>query len=242
VDIVGQGNHSDLTVRATHTGLAASATVMIVIAMVRSLLRLSPVLGFGFLLAGCPNSAHNQDPTKPASSSVGPLVAPPLSATSLHDLSAKDIMGVEQKLATYKGKVVLVVNTASQCGYTPQYEGLEKLHEQAKDKGFAVIGFPSNDFGGQEPDNEAKIATFCKTQYGVTFPMFSKVKTKGEGVHPVYQFLAQSGPPGGNFGAPKWNFTKYLVGKDGKVRAVFGSSTTPESAELKTAIDAALRE
>jgi glutathione peroxidase len=197
-------------------------------------------LAAAFLLA-CPNSAHNQDPSKPAASGASVTVAAG-SVASLHDLSAKDIMGADQKLATYKGKVVLVVNTASQCGYTPQYEGLEKLHEQTKDKGFAVIGFPSNDFGGQEPDNEAKIATFCKTQYGVTFPMFSKVKTKGDGAHPVYQFLAQAGPPGASFGAPKWNFHKYLVGKDGKVRAAFGSSTTPESAELKTAIEAALRD
>jgi glutathione peroxidase len=202
-----------------------------------------PLVGLSAALAvACQNSAHNQDPAKPGASAVGGSVAPAAAAGSLHDLSAKDIMGAEQKLASYKGKVLLVVNTASQCGYTPQYEGLEKLHEQMKDKGFAVIGFPSNDFGGQEPESEAKIATFCKTQYGVTFPMFSTVKTKGDGVHPVYQFLAQSGPAGASFGAPKWNFHKYLVGKDGKARAVFGSSTTPESSELKTAIEAALRE
>jgi glutathione peroxidase len=155
---------------------------------------------------------------------------------SLHQLTANTIDKKPQSLGTYKDKVLLVVNTASECGFTPQYEGLEHLYESYKDKGLVVLGFPSNDFGGQEPGTEAEIKTFCSTRYKVTFPMFEKVKTKGEGQSPVYTFLASK------HGEPKWNFHKYLVGKDGKVIAAFPSKVKPESDELRTAIDTALKQ
>ena len=127
------------------------------------------------------------------------------------------------------------MNTASECGFTPQYEGLEQLYQSYKDKGLVVLGFPSNDFGGQEPGSEAEIKTFCSTRYKVTFPMFAKVKTKGDGQSPVYAFLTAK------HGDPKWNFHKYLVGKDGKVIAAYPSKVKPESDELRTAIDGALK-
>ena len=151
------------------------------------------------------------------------------------DLKAEGIDGSAQDLAAYKGKVVLVVNTASECGFTPQYGGLEKLWKDYKAKNFVVLGFPSNDFGGQEPGTEAEIKKFCSAKFGVTFPMFAKVKTKGEGQSDVYKFVATK------HGEPKWNFHKYLIGKDGKVLEAFPSRVTPESIELRGAIDAALK-
>jgi glutathione peroxidase len=154
---------------------------------------------------------------------------------SFHDLSSKTLDGKPFSFSAYKGKVLVVVNTASECGYTPQYEGLEKLHEQYKDKGVEVIGFPSNDFGGQEPGTAEQIREFCTVRYGVKFPLFEKVKTTGEGQSPIYKFLAEK------HGEPKWNFHKYVVGKDGQVKAAFKSRVTPESAELKEAIEAALK-
>lgn len=149
-------------------------------------------------------------------------------------LKAETIDGAEQPLAAYKGKVVLVVNTASACGFTPQYAGLEKLWKEYKAKGFVLLGFPSNDFGAQEPGSAAEIKKFCSVKFGVTFPMFAKVKTKGEGQSEVYKFLTAK------HGEPKWNFHKYIVGKDGQVTNVFPSNVTPESAQLREAINAAL--
>ena len=154
---------------------------------------------------------------------------------SILDLSVRTIDGEQQALSAYKGKVFLVVNVASACGFTPQYTGLEKLWQDYKGKGLVVMGFPSNDFGAQEPGSEAEIKQFCSTKFHVSFPMFAKVKTKGEGQAPIYKMLASKGEP-------KWNFHKYLVGKDGQVKAAFASSVTPESAELRNAIDAALKE
>jgi glutathione peroxidase len=167
------------------------------------------------------------------------LVAMPLSAKegpmSLHDLTVNTLQGKPQALSAYKGKVVLVVNTASECGFTPQYAGLEKLYEEYKDKGLVILGFPSNDFGAQEPGSAEQIQTFCKKNYGVTFPMFEKVATKGPEQAPVYKFLTQKQPE------PKWNFHKFLVGKDGQVRSSFPSKVAPESKELRDAIDAAIK-
>ncbi len=153
---------------------------------------------------------------------------------SLYELNVKNLAGKDTALADYKGKVALVVNTASECGYTKQYEGLEKLYQELSPKGVVVLGFPSNDFGGQEPGTAEQIQTFCKTKYGIKFPMFEKVATKGSSKHPVYQFLTAQ------HGDPKWNFHKYLVGKDGKVIAAFPSSVAPESPELRAAIAKAL--
>jgi glutathione peroxidase len=155
--------------------------------------------------------------------------------SSLYDLETTTLDGKPARLADYRGKVALVVNVASKCGYTPQYEGLEALHKALAPKGFTVLGFPSNDFGDQEPGSAAEIAQFCRLTYGVTFPMFSKVATKaGASQSPVYAFLGAGGT------LPQWNFGKYLVGKDGKVVGYFPSKATPQSPELRAAIDAAL--
>ncbi|HZM91777.1 MAG TPA: glutathione peroxidase [Vicinamibacterales bacterium] len=155
--------------------------------------------------------------------------------TSFYDLQAMSLDGKPGNLAQYKGNVSLVVNVASKCGFTPQYEGLEKLQREMKGKGFNVLGFPSNDFGGQEPGTAQEIATFCKLTYEVTFPMFEKVVTKkGAGQSPVYAFLGQSG------NLPAWNFSKYVVDKNGKVVAFFESAVTPEDPALRAAITKAL--
>jgi len=150
---------------------------------------------------------------------------------SLYDMKTQTLLGKPADLGDYRGKVTLVVNVASYCGYTPQYKGLEALHRDLKDKGFAVLGFPSNDFGEQEPGTAEEIATFCKRTYDVTFPMFSKVvTTAGRDQSPVYTYLGVSGH------LPAWNFAKYLVGKDGRVRAFFPSQVTPEDPALRRAI------
>ena len=154
---------------------------------------------------------------------------------SFHDLSAKTIDLKDQPLSSYKGRVLLVVNTASECGNTPQYADLERLHQKLAPKGFSVIGFPSNDFGGQEPGSEADIKKFCNLKYKVTFPMFAKVKTKGDGQSPVYQFLTAK------HGEPRWNFHKYLVDKDGQVVAAFPAKMSPEDPSIATAIEDALK-
>ena len=148
----------------------------------------------------------------------------------------KSIDGKQSSLADYKGKVVLFVNVASQCGYTPQYSGLQSLYEKYQGKGLVVVGVPSNDFGSQEPGSDAEIKTFCSRNYNVTFPMLSKVVVKGSGKVPLYEYLTQTG------GEVKWNFTKFLVGKDGKVRARFESGARPDSSELTGAIEKALAE
>ncbi len=155
--------------------------------------------------------------------------------SSLYDLKTQTLLGKPADLAGYRGKVTLAVNVASYCGYTPQYKGLEQLHRELKDKGFAVLGFPSNDFGEQEPGTGEEIATFCKLTYDVTFPMFSKVVTRpGADQSPVYTFLGASGH------LPAWNFSKYVIGKDGTVRAFFPSEVTPEDPALRRAIAEAL--
>ena len=153
---------------------------------------------------------------------------------SFFDLNAQTLGGADQPFAAFTGKAVLAVNVASECGYTPQYDGLERLHEAYKDQGLVVMGFPCNQFGGQEPGGAEQIETFCRTQFGVAFPMFAKVEVKGPGQSPVYAFLAK------DHGEPKWNFHKYLVGRDGRVIAAYASAVEPESAELKAAIEAAL--
>lgn len=155
--------------------------------------------------------------------------------TSFYDLKTNTLEGKPANLAQYKGQVALVVNVASKCGYTPQYEGLEKLQREMKGKGFNVLGFPSNDFGGQEPGSAQEIATFCKLTYDVTFPMFEKLVTKkGPEQSPIYAFLGQSGD------LPAWNFSKYVVDKQGRIVAFFPSKVTPEDPALRAAIAKAL--
>lgn len=156
--------------------------------------------------------------------------------TQVSDIAVKDIDGKDTTLKTYAGKVLLIVNVASECGYTPQYAGLQALHEKMSGQGFAVLGFPCNDFGGQEPGSEAQIKSFCTENYKVTFPMFFKVSIKGEAKHPLYAALQSA--VGGEVG---WNFEKFLIGKDGKVLKRFTSEVAPDSPELLQAIEAALK-
>ncbi len=153
--------------------------------------------------------------------------------------TVKDIDGKDFDLAQLKGKVVLVVNVASRCGFTKQYTGLESLYQKYKDRGLVVLGFPSNDFGGQEPGSEAEIKAFCSNTYGVTFPMMSKITVKGDGIHPVYRALTVGS--GGFAGEIGWNFTKFVIGRDGEtLLARFGSSTKPEDAGLVKVVEDAL--
>jgi glutathione peroxidase len=177
-------------------------------------------------------------PASPAAaggSTTGPA-APSAASSSLYGLTVRRLDGTTEALSTYRGKVALVVNTASECGYTPQYEGLEALYERRQKDGFVILGFPSNDFGGQEPGSAGEIAAFCKKNYGVSFPMFEKVVTKGAEASPVYRLL------GDRFGPPAWNFHKYLVGKDGTIRAVFPSAVAPDDAKLAAEIDKLIAE
>ncbi|NWH07550.1 MAG: glutathione peroxidase [Alphaproteobacteria bacterium] len=154
-----------------------------------------------------------------------------------HDFSFTSIEGQPLPMASFKGKAVLIVNTASQCGLTPQYEGLQALWDAYKDKGLVVLGVPSNDFGQQEPGSEAEVQTFCQKRFGVTFPLTTKQPVIGGAAHPFYQWVAQELGEGA---APKWNFHKYLIGKDGSLKGTFGSMVVPEDAGLRQAIDEAV--
>jgi glutathione peroxidase len=154
--------------------------------------------------------------------------------TSLTDFSATAIDGTDVDLATYADRVVLVVNTASRCGFTPQYQGLQELHDRYADRGFVVLGFPCDQFGHQEPGEESEIAAFCERTYGVTFPMFAKVEVNGEGAHPLFEWLRGS-EKGGSI---DWNFTKFLVGRDGQVAAHYETGVEP--ADLAEDVEKAL--
>jgi glutathione peroxidase len=162
-------------------------------------------------------------------------------ASGALDFTLNSIDGQPAPLSQYRGKVVLIVNVASQCGYTPQYAGLEAIYEKYKDKGFVILGFPANNFRGQEPGSDEEIKTFCTRKYNVTFPMYSKISVAGADKAPLYQFLTdkQANPSTG--GEIKWNFTKFLVGKDGKVLQRFEPAVTPESQDIVSAIEKALQ-
>ena len=150
---------------------------------------------------------------------------------TIYDFKVTTIEGKETTLEQYKDKVLLIVNVASKCGFTPQYEGLEALHQKYKDKGLVVLGFPCNQFGSQEPGSEEEIQNFCRVNFGVTFPMFSKINVNGDDTHPLYRYLKSQQP--GILGSEiiKWNFTKFLVDKNGNVVERFGSSTKPKELE-----------
>ena len=170
-----------------------------------------------------------------ALSSLTVMAMPAAAPASFYDIETKALDGKPGNLAQFKGKVALVVNVASKCGNTPQYAGLEKLYRDMKPKGVVILGFPSNDFGGQEPGTAEEIATFCKTTYDVTFPLFEKGVTKaGATQSPIYQYLGATG------NLPRWNFAKYVVGKDGTVVAFFDSKVQPDSPEVKAALEKAL--
>ena len=157
---------------------------------------------------------------------------------SVYDYSAKTLDGQDVSLADYRGQVLLIVNTASKCGFTPQYEGLEALYRDYKDRGLTVLGFPCNQFGAQEPGNAEEIASFCSLTYDVTFPMLAKIDVNGPSAHPLYAFLKKEQK--GLLGTEgiKWNFTKFLIGRDGEVVERFASTTKPE--DLKVAVEALL--
>jgi glutathione peroxidase len=156
---------------------------------------------------------------------------------SVLDFSMRDIDGKDVKLAKYKGNVLLVVNVASKCGYTPQYEGLQATYAKYKDKGFYVLGFPANNFGSQEPGTETEIKEFCTSKYHVTFPMFAKISVKGEDQDPLYKFLTSRETDPEFSGDITWNFNKFLIDRNGKVVARFTSKDTPESPNVTAAIE-----
>jgi len=157
------------------------------------------------------------------------------------NFTMKKLDGTPVNLADYKGKVVLFVNVASQCGYTPQYEGLEKLYEKYAKDGLVVVGVPANEFGHQEPGSDQEIATFCKSKYGVTFPMLSKVVVKGDGICPLYDYLTTKEPNAKLNGPIGWNFEKFLVGRNGEVVGRYKSKVAPDSKELTEAIETELK-
>lgn len=157
---------------------------------------------------------------------------------NIYELEAQSLSGEKASLNQYAGKVTLLVNVASECGYTPQYAGLQRIHEKYRERGFSVLGFPSNDFGQQEPGSEQEIRAFCSTKYRVDFPMFAKVQTKaGPGQHPVYAALGKAGSV-----LPAWNFGKYLISRSGRVLSYYPSKVEPEDPELIAALEAALAE
>ncbi len=184
----------------------------------------------GALAAACksPSEGGRAAPTPAPASSPGD------SSESLYDLSVRRLDGAPVPLSSYRGKVALLVNVASECGFTPQYEGLETLYEELAPRGFVILGFPSNDFGAQEPGSPNDIAAFAASTYHVTFPLFEKVATSGDAASPVYSLATRA------FGPPKWNFHKYLIDRRGHVVAAFPSAVTPGSDKLRDAIRAAL--
>jgi glutathione peroxidase len=175
------------------------------------------------------------------STAASNAVSPPPSgvAGTIYDFTKPNIDSHTVHLSKYKGKVLLVVNVASKCGYTPQYAGLEALYKEYENKGFVILGFPANNFNEQEPGTNSDIKLFCTSKYNVTFPMFSKISVKGADEDPLYKWLiASSDRPNDDI---EWNFCKFLIGKDGKVIARFKSEDTPESSQVRSAIDAALK-
>jgi len=159
----------------------------------------------------------------------------------IYDFALKSIDGKEVNLDEYRGKTLLLVNVASQCGYTPQYEGLQKVYSKYKDRGLVVLGFPANNFGAQEPGSDQEIKTFCSTRYKVTFPMFSKISVKGPDKHPLYKFLTEEKTDPKFAGEVSWNFNKFLIDKNGNIVGRFESKDTPEGDTVTQAIERALK-
>ena len=165
-----------------------------------------------------------------------PLIAQTDMDQTIYQFTMDDITGKPVSLKTYEGKVVLIVNVASECGLTPQYEDLQALYEQYKDQGLVVLGFPSNDFMGQEPGTNAEIQSFCSAKFGVSFPMFSKIKVDGKGKHPLYEFLTEKDLNGVLNSNVSWNFQKFLVGRDGRLIDTFKPTTKVNSEEVQSAL------
>ena len=158
----------------------------------------------------------------------------------IYNFALKSIDGKDVSLSQYRGRALLLVNVASQCGYTPQYEGLQKIYSKYKDRGLVVLGFPANNFGAQEPGTDQEIKTFCSTRYNVTFPIFSKISVKGPDKHPLYQYLTDATTDPKFAGEIKWNFNKFLIDKQGNIAARFDSKEAPESETVVAAIEKAL--
>lgn len=208
--------------------------------------RSSPLARFAaalaLALAGCDSAPKTSPSSSDPQTTTTPTAGTPsadATMTTTNDIYAQTataLNGTPVDLSAYRGKVTLVVNVASECGYTPQYAGLQSLHAELADRGFAVLGFPSNEFGGQEPGSAEQIQEFCSSRFGVQFPMFAKIRTKkGDGQSPVYAALAAA-----TGSEPGWNFCKYLVGKDGRPIAFFPSNVAPDSKKLRDAIAAAM--
>ena len=160
---------------------------------------------------------------------------------SVYDFTMKSIDGKEVKLSSYRGKVVMIVNVASRCGFTPQYDGLQKVYQKYEGQGFVILGFPANNFMGQEPGTDEEIKTFCSMKYNVTFPLFSKISVKGSDIHPLYKFLTDKSTDPDFGGDISWNFNKFLIDKNGKIAARFASPDKPESDKVIQAIETALK-
>jgi len=169
------------------------------------------------------------------------VAAVAFAASSVYDFTLPSIDGKPMPIANYKGKVILLVNVASRCGFTPQYTALEAIYERYKDQGFVILGFPANNFGGQEPGTNAEIKKFCATKYSVTFPLYAKVSVKGDDTTPLYQYLTKKANPE-VAGDIQWNFTKFLVDRNGNVAKRFEPETTPDSTEVVSAIERLLKQ
>lgn len=183
-----------------------------------------------------------------AAAAIAPFAAPRSASaddkkpSSILDFKVQDIDGKPVELSKFKGDVLLVVNTASQCGYTPQYKSLESVYEKYKGKGFAVLAFPANEFGHQEPGTDSEIKQFCSTKYNVSFPLFSKIVVKGDGIHPLYKYLTAKDTDPKFAGPIDWNFAKFLVNRKGEVIARFAPGDKPDSGKVSKAIETALAE
>ncbi len=180
--------------------------------------------GFGYLGSSASNRSNTMD------------------ANSIYEINVTDIDGNDVNLGKYKDKVVMFVNTASKCGYTSQYKGLQSIYDKYKDRGFVVLGFPANNFGGQEPGTNEEIKEFCTLKYKVSFPMFAKISVKGDDLHPLYQYLTSRTSNPNFSGDISWNFNKFLANESGEIIARFSSKETPESKEVANAIESALAE
>ena len=178
------------------------------------------------LLLSCQNQAQKKQMTAPTA------ITTPMAKETIYQFKVEDLSGDSFDFSTLKGKKILVVNTASECGLTPQYEQLQEIYEKYKDKNFVIVGFPANNFGAQEPGTNQQIATFCQKNYGVTFPMMAKISVKGSDMHPIYQFLTQKAKNGLEDSEVQWNFQKYLINENGELVKVVSPRTLPTDAEI----------
>lgn len=200
-------------------------------------MKISFLLSVLILFCSCKAQTNSAGNDKSNSTKTTTTIQTKMENKNIYDITVKDMDGKDVSLASYKGKVLLIVNVASQCGYTKQYEGLEKIYEQYKDKGFEILAFPSNDFGEQEPGTNEEIKQFCQSKFNVTFPLFDKVKVLGADKVSLYERLSNNAEP---VGEVAWNFEKFLIDKNGNIVGRYKSKITPESEELNAAITSQL--